>query len=111
MEGESAKLEGGMCQWAPTNNSSQARLSYKALKIMDNFSVPISSLNGPRLKGHADLALTFENCLLTRFLPQGPLHFVAANPDCFAVASLSLQELQKFAYKFNTRDFHTKTAI
>ena len=29
----------------------------------------------------------------------------------FAVASSSLQELQKFAYKFNAQFFHTTTAI
>ena len=40
-----------------------------------------------------------------------PLHSVAANPDWFAIASSSLQELQKFAYKFNAQFFLTKTAI
>ena len=41
----------------------------------------------------------------------GPLHSVAANPDWFFIASVSLQELQKFAGKFNAQFFLAKTAI
>ena len=44
----------------------------------------------------------------SQFSQNGPLHSVETNPDCFAIASLSLQELQNFAYKFNAQFFTPK---
>ena len=83
----------------------KVKLSTKALKI-DNFSFQISCLND---LGPLNLVPTVENLLADSVFPKdGPLHSASIKSDQFAVASSSLQELQKFAYKFNTQLFTQK---